>query len=91
MSDMTDTSEVDTIEIRCAESPWKMFGKLLRESKDVPVVPGNLLEFACRDCTKREREENPLVVRVLHRFNVAGELIESEVVLSETADNEDSG
>jgi hypothetical protein len=89
---MTDTPEVDTIELRCSENPRRMFAKLLREADQPPIVaPGNLLEFACRDCTKQEREEDRDVTRVLHRFNIVGELVESEVVYSEMADNEDSG
>jgi hypothetical protein len=89
---MTDTSKVDTIELRCSENPRRMFAKLLHEGSGAPVVvPGNLLEFACRDCTKQEREEDHDVIRVLHRFNILGELVESEVIYVEMADNEGSG
>lgn len=89
---MTDTSGVNTIELRCSESPRRLFAKLLREGEGpLTVVPGNLVEFACRDCTKREREIEPGVMRVLHRFNILGELVESEVIYDEMADNEDSG
>ena len=59
------------LELRCAENPSRMFGKLLVEQGAV-VNSDNLLEFACRDC----RTEG--VRRVLHRFNVLGELVETE-------------
>jgi hypothetical protein len=42
-----------------------MFAKLLVSG--VPVISDNLFEFKCRDCGS------------LHRFNIAGELVETVV------------
>jgi hypothetical protein len=46
------------------------------------VQPDNLLELACPKCRKRWNRTRPeeRVVRVLHRFDFAGEHIEDEVV-----------
>lgn len=67
-------SEVQVIEVRCDENPHRMFVKLLVTDRPV-IVAGNLLEFACRDCAKDRH-----AARVLHRFNVVGELVETEIV-----------
>lgn len=62
------------VEIRCDKFKRRLFGRLLTE-EGLTIVPGNLFEFSCRDCAKAER-----AVRVLHRFNVLGELVETEVL-----------
>jgi len=63
------------VELRCDRNPSKLLGKV-----DRPViVEGNLIEIACYDCVKRLRKDGETVQRVLHRWNVLGELIETEV------------
>ena len=77
-------------DIRCPSGPKKLLAKMqqpteenLEESKR---VVNNLLELSCRDCTRDARreavergQEPPL--RVLHRFNLVGELVETVVEL----------
>ena len=62
------------IDVRCDKFQRRLFVRLLTTEKPV-IVEGNLLEFACRDCAKLEKAE-----RVLHRFDVAGELVETEIL-----------
>lgn len=66
---------METVELRCDRNPSRMFAKLLKQGE--PVLSENLFEFKCRDCARG----CPGQV-VLHRFNVAGELVETVVVVS---------
>lgn len=71
---------MDTIDIRCPENPRVLFLKLKRSGEDTPVVDGNLIELACERCRNTIRQSEPDVLRVLHRYDLTGELIETEVV-----------
>ncbi len=42
------------------------------------ITDGNLIELACRDCRRKLGAR-----QVLHRFNVAGQLVESVVLHDE--------
>ncbi len=69
-----------TVEVRCPVGPKKLFTKLkLGEEFATYVADANLIEFTCRDCAKRISRENGQVVRVFHRFNFLGELIETSL------------
>lgn len=70
---------METIELRCDANPRRLFAKLLvRETPH--VADGNLLEFSCRDCRASLRASGAGAEVVLHRFDVAGELVETVVV-----------
>jgi hypothetical protein len=71
---------MDEIEIRCPVGPRRLLFKMYQEGHRPHVVPGNLIEVACDDCKRTMRRRDPSVVRVVHRFNLAGELIESKVI-----------
>ncbi len=69
---------METVELRCAANPRRLFAKL-RHNEQLRIVPiDNLIEFKCRDCA-RDRK----ALAVFHRFNLAGELVETEVVSGE--------
>jgi hypothetical protein len=59
--------------------PRRLFTKLrLGEESARMIQPANLIEFSCRDCAgRRGCVDGP--VRVFHRFNFVGELIETIV------------
>lgn len=40
----------------------------------------NLIEQACSDCARALRKERPDVFRVLHRYSLLGNLVETSVV-----------
>jgi hypothetical protein len=61
---------VTTVEVRCPEDPRRMFMKL-HQDPTVRIVPGNLIEVACRSCSRVAGQ------RVLHRFDITGALIET--------------
>lgn len=66
-----------TVELRCPVGPRRLLSKLLIAGERPHVVEGNLIEFACPECAKASRMRNPKVYRILHRFNLLGELVES--------------
>lgn len=72
------------VEIRCPLGNQRMFGKLLVDSqlsKESPrVVEGNLVEFSCSECKRTLHSRGMTLSRVLHRYNILGELVESILV-----------
>jgi hypothetical protein len=83
-------SDVEVVELRCPVEyprqdgtchPGKLLA-LLRLSGGRPsfVQPDNLIEMPCQDCMRRLRRVNGDVRRVLHRYDLAGELVETLVV-----------
>ncbi len=67
------------VELRCPVGPKQLLAKLRTDGEKAHVTSDNLMELACRDCARNAREYDPAVRRVLHRFDFAGELIESVV------------
>jgi hypothetical protein len=78
---------VEEVEVRCPVPhylpggdciPGKLLLKL-RLSGEIPsyVYPDNLIELACEDCRTRLRRRGVRVRRVLHRFDLAGQLVET--------------
>lgn len=69
-----------TVEIRCPVGPRRLFSKLLVSGEKPQVVEGNLIEFACDECKRTLRQQQTgQITRVLHRYNLAGELVETIV------------
>ena len=64
------------VELRCPTKYRRMFGKLVRKDEEV-VVSDNLLEFSCRPCTKTLQTRDSGVERVVHRYNIGGELVQT--------------
>lgn len=59
-------------DLRCPVTPRRKFAL---------VVEGNLIETACMDCKQtRRRQGDHDVAIVLHRYNLLGEHVETEVV-----------
>lgn len=78
---------VEEVEVRCPVPqqlpgsncvPGKLLLKL-RLSGEIPsyVYPDNLIELVCEDCRNRLRRRGVRVRRVLHRFDFAGNLVET--------------
>lgn len=78
-------SSSEMVEMRCPTGPRRLLAKLRQSGRRPSVVEGNLIEFACPDCARRERKTDPTVFRVLHRFDLIGTLVESEVVHDQEA------
>lgn len=73
-----------TVEVRCPVGPRKLFTKLKLGEETGGYLPNGLIEFSCSDCSKRLAREYGRRVRVFHRFNFIGELIET-LTLEQTA------
>ena len=72
------TSDAVLVELRCPLGAKKLLAKVRSEGDRPRQSEGNLLELSCRDCSVKARKEGyPHNTRVLHRFNLAGELVES--------------
>lgn len=69
------------IDLRCPVGARALLGKVVKSGGSATVNSDNLLELACRDCTKTARKTRPEVAHVVHRFNVLGELVESVATL----------
>jgi hypothetical protein len=81
------TAVMEEVEVRCPVPvelpsghciPGRLLLKL-RLSGEIPsyVYPDNLIELACDDCRGRLRKRGVNVKRVLHRFDLAGNLVET--------------
>lgn len=78
MTKLAQTSE--RIEVRCPVGARNLLMVVRRLNENVTVTNDNLLELACRDCRQNiGSRKGTRPKRVLHRFNVIGELVESEV------------
>jgi hypothetical protein len=64
------------VELRCPTGPRRLLAKY-RMSGEAPKITDNLMELSCRDCTKNARQFDASVTRIVHRFDLAGELVES--------------
>jgi hypothetical protein len=82
-----DVAEQRTVDVRCPVGqplpggecrPGRLLLKL-RISGEIPsfVRPDNLIELACEDCKYRSRKAGRPVKRVLHRYDLAGVLVET--------------
>jgi hypothetical protein len=81
------TAVVEEVEVRCPVPkqlpngsciPGQLLLKL-RLSGEIPsyVYPDNLIELACANCRDRLRRRGVRVKKVLHRFDLAGTLVET--------------
>lgn len=69
------------VELRCNQPHQVLLGKMRLTGERPKVGDGNLIELVCDQCRKDLRAQGDgTVVRVLHRFNFAGEFVETEVV-----------
>lgn len=72
------------VELRCPLGPKKLFAKLRVAGEQTHITSENLIEMACQDCRRRLRQEGREVEHVLHRFDIAGALIETVFVNRES-------
>lgn len=68
------------VELRCPQGMGKLLAKAHLEGPDPLVLPAGLVEVACSNCARARRAQGVFCTRVLHRFNLLGELVGTEVV-----------
>lgn len=66
-----------TIEIRCPINPQVLLTKLLFKGEKAHITEGNLIELACDRCKEIRRKQTGERMRVLHRYDLLGELVET--------------
>lgn len=70
----------EPVEVRCPVGPQRLFTRLQVGDETARMIqPQNWIEFTCSDCARRIGRQRDQKVRVLHRYNFAGDLIESEI------------
>lgn len=76
-----DFSAVSESELRCPNGPGKLLAKVFSAGEQPQYVhPANWIELACLDCKRARVRRGQDCQRVLHRFNIIGELIETLIV-----------
>lgn len=71
------------VEVRCPVGPRKLFTKLKLGEESGGYLPNGLIEFTCADCAKSVSRQQQRPMRVYHRFNFLGELIQTQAVARE--------
>lgn len=62
-----------TVDVRCPDNPRRLFMRIQRRDPAVHIDrKSNLIEVVCRDCSRASG-----LFRVLHRYNILGELVET--------------
>lgn len=69
------------VDLRCPES----MGKLLGRTRPVLHADG-MVELACGNCTREFRRAGLNVARVVHRYNLLGEPLATEITPAPAAD-----
>lgn len=68
---------MQAVELRCDQNPSRLFAKWMTEGGE--VTKDNLIEVSCRDCRKKLGAK-----QVRHRFDAAGQLVETVIDDGET-------
>jgi hypothetical protein len=63
------------VELRCPADMSKLLGRAAWSP-----MPEGLVELACNNCARARRAAGEPCVRVLHRFNLLGELVATQIV-----------
>jgi hypothetical protein len=72
--DCTHTHQAPMVDLRCPES----MGKLLGRTQPVLHTEG-MVELACGNCARAFRKGGMTVARVVHRYNLLGELLATQI------------
>jgi hypothetical protein len=74
-----DAESPEQVEVRCPVGRGGILLKLLRTGA-ATIGEGNLIEVACVECRRVERQGGREVLLVLHRFGMDGEHVETVTV-----------
>lgn len=62
---------MSTVDLRCPVGPRKLLARLVAAGGRPSIVPGNLMELHCRDCSREEKIDDPGILRILHRYDLS--------------------
>lgn len=65
------------VELRCPDGMGKLLGKAHVDGR---ALPGGVVELTCNNCCRAQRAAGRPCARVLHLFNLLGELVATEIV-----------
>lgn len=68
---------MNVVEVRCPVGPQKLFTKLKLGEEFARYTSSNLIEFTCGDCGRSVSREQGRSMRVFHRFNFLGDLVQT--------------
>lgn len=69
------------VDLRCPAGPQKLLARQEQRGEPRVIDGDNLMVLPCRDCRRAtEQAEGKRPVRVLHKFDILGALIETEIV-----------
>jgi hypothetical protein len=68
------------VELRCPEGMGKLLAKTSHEGPAALALAAGVVEVACSNCARAHRARGLFCARVLHRFNLLGELVGTEIV-----------
>lgn len=63
------------VDLRCPADMSKLLGRA-----QAVALPAGIVELNCNNCVRAERAAGRTCSRVLHRFNLLGELLATEVI-----------
>lgn len=64
----------------CRERMGKLLARAVHYGEPAHVLAAGMVEVGCDNCARAERAAGRPCARVLHRFNLLGELVATEIV-----------
>lgn len=73
-------TDIET-ELRCPNGPQRLFAKVLSDGEKPVITEYNWIELYCNDCKRIHNKKRGFeeIQRVLHRYDLAGTLMETEI------------
>ncbi len=78
VEDDVDQSEYKIVDIRCNVGPRELLMRL-EVNEVIHVGEYNLMLLKCSWCTRMGRKQDSTVKRVIHKYNLMGELCGSDI------------
>lgn len=86
MDELPDAPPSVRVEVRCPVPqrgcrPGKLFAVLMMSGQEPSYIhPDNLIEMACLDCKQELRRTGRVVRQVRHRYDFAGNLVDTILI-----------
>lgn len=67
------------VDIRCNVGPKELLMRYRMVDAPIRIDEWNLMLLMCSWCSRQEKKKDPMVRRVIHKYNLLAELVESEI------------
>lgn len=74
-----DPMSFTVVDIRCPVGPQELLMRYRMVDAVVHIDKWNLMELMCSFCTRMGRKQDSTVKRVIHKYNLLAELVESSI------------